>query len=192
VIKIILLNFLLLNFALAQDVSSRLKFKAQMDFGITHISTDTKATKTAAKSSSSFNQVELRPTLYYYPFEKIAIGLYYFQTTLIEDYNTSGFGGALKWHFLSRGTISESTIDNKKIIMTPTFSPYMDIGFKRQSFEGETIVVKYSGFEVGLGADWHMKNNYYINMCLRTSSLASGTSRSVFSQSLFVGFGKAI
>jgi len=177
--------------SMAVSIQSRAKFKAQLGFGITNVSATTKATDdTTTASSTQFTQIEIRPTLIFFPTTRLAMAIYYFQTSL-GDYSTSGFGANGRWYYLGRGTIEESFIDNKKISMTPTFAPYVEFGIKQQSFEAETINIKYSGFEVGLGTDWHLKNSYYLNFALQIGSLASGASRTVLSQSLLVAVGRA-
>jgi hypothetical protein len=167
-----------------------MKIKAELSGGLTFIAAKTKAAANSSNSSNiNISQLEMRPSLIYFLTNKIAATIYYFQTT-IGEYTTSGFGLNGRWYYLQRGTTEYSQFDNKKITLSPTLTPYLEVGFKKQEFEAETISIKYSGLELGLGADLHLKNDYYLKFALQIASMSSGSSRSVFSQSLLVGVGK--
>ncbi len=176
--------------AQADSYLSKERLSVDLSGGYFSMQVKKKATETAAASNTSFSQLELRPTLSYFLTPKLSVGLYYFQTTLIEDFNSNGFGIHGKWYFSKRGSVRDVMVENKKITLTPTWAPYVQASLKRQTLEGETVTVKFSGFEVGCGVDRHLKDGYFFNLQLQVSSMTSGSTRTATTQSLMGGIGK--
>ena len=74
----------------------------------------------------------------------------------------------------------------------PTFAPYIDLGGKRETLEAETVSVSFTGFDIATGIDWHWDHGYFFNLAISLTSQVSCKDRSLFSQSLMLGFGKAL
>ncbi len=186
------LIFLISAKALAFETSPVNNFKLQINTGVTRETLNSKASSSTTSTSESFNQIEVRPQATYFFTRSIAAGAYYFQKSLLADFNSSGMGAYLRYYYSGQSTALKYTLENKKIAETPTWAPYLQIGGKRETLEAETVSISFTGLDLALGVDWHWTDDYFFNFSANLTSQLSGTTRTLSSQSFLIGFGKAL
>ena len=174
----------------ASDLSSDNRFKLSISVGNPNDSLTVK-NDDKTETSTDFDQIEFRPTFVYFLNSRLAIGAYYFQKSILADFESNGLGGFARYYFLNDGTISRTKIENKTISLSPTWTPYIELGAKRETLEAGALSISFSGIEAAAGVDWHWRGDYFVNFAAYASSLVSGQSRSLTSTSVLLGFGKA-
>lgn len=178
--------------AFAFETSPVNNFKLQINTGLTRETLTTKASSSTNASSESFSQIELRPQATYFFTKNIAAGAYYFQKSLLADFNSSGMGAYLRYYYSGQSSAFKYTLENKKIAETPTWAPYLQIGGKRESLEAETVSISFTGLDLALGVDWHWTDDYFFNFSANLTTQLSGATRTLSSQSFMIGFGKSL
>lgn len=178
--------------AFAFETTPANNFKLQISTGLTHETLKSKGSTSTTEKTQSFNQFEVRPQVSYYFNKSIAAGAYYFQKSVLADFNSSGIGAFFRYYFASQNTALKYTLDNKIITETPTWAPYVQMGVKKETLEAETVSISFSGLDLSLGVDWHWMNDYFLNFSANLTSQVSGSSRTLSSQSFLIGFGKAL
>ena len=191
-IKILFSLFILNLGSLSALANSNHLMKAQLGFGFAREEIQTATSSTTNASNESFNQFEVRPQASYFLNPKLAIGGYYFYKSLLADFTSSGLGAYGRYYFKSINTVLSKKLDNKNITLTPTWTPYAQLGAKTETLEAETVSISFSGLEAGAGVDWHFTENYFLNFALNLSFQLSGDTRTLNSQSFLIGFGKAL
>lgn len=174
----------------ASDFATQNRFKLSLSLGNPNDSLSVKSTN-GSETNTDFDQIEFRPTLVYFLNNRFATGVYYFQKTILADFDSNGLGGFIRYYFLNDGTLSHSKLENKTITISPTWTPYFELGVKKETLEAGAVSISFSGFEVAAGVDWHWHNDYFVNFAAYRSSQLSGTSRALTSISFLLGFGKA-
>ncbi len=188
-IKFIFL-ILLPTFSYAASTRPLQNFKVQLNMGLSNDTLDSKSTS-GVTSSEKYNQMEFRPQGTYFLTDKWAVGAFYFQKSMIASFNSSGVGGFLRYYFTTNNTVTKHNIDNKKISQSPTISYFLQAGAKRETLEAESISYSFAGIEIAGGADWHFSEDYFLNATFNLGQQYSGTSKSLSTQSLLLGIGKA-
>ena len=146
----------------------------------------------SGSSAINFSQLEFRPQVIYFLSSDIAFGGYYFQKSLLADFNSFGIGAFIRYYYLGQGSVIKSKIENKTTTLAPTFAPYVDLGGKRETLEAETISVSFSGFDIATGVDWHWSHGYFFNLGISLTGQYSGRDRTLFSQTLMFGLGRSL
>jgi hypothetical protein len=178
--------------AFAFETSPVNNFKLQINTGLTQETLNTKASSTTTESTKSFNQIEIKPQATYFFTKNIAAGAYYFQKSLLADFNSSGIGAYLRYYYSGQSSVFKYTLENKKIAETPTWAPYLQIGGKRESLEAESLSISFNGLDLALGVDWHWTEDYFFNFSANLTNQFSGSTWTLSSQSFLIGFGKAL
>ena len=173
------------------DVTNFDHFNLQVNLGLSHETLNSKKSSSTEDSSESFNQFEMRPQLTYYFTNDLAAGVYYFQKSLLADFNSSGIGAFVRYYYLGRGSVLKSKLDNKKINQSPVWAPYVQLGGKRETLEAETVSISFTGFDLAAGVDWHWSKDYFLNFSASMSTQTSGATRDLTSQTFLIGIGKA-
>ena len=190
--KLFLFSFLFLPiYAQAYELFQDNNFKCQMNLGITNEILNSNSSSIGS-TKTNFSQFEFRPQVVYFFSPDIAVGGYYFQKSLLANFNSFGIGAFIRYYYLGQGSVIKSRIENKMATQAPTFAPYVDLGGKRETLEAETVSVSFTGFDIATGVDWHWSHGYFFNVAINLTSQISGKDRSLFSQSLMLGFGKAL
>lgn len=187
----LILFFLFITESLfAFDLSTGNRFKLAFGLGKT---TDSLTVKNSneTNTNTAFDQIEFRPAFIYFLNNRLAVGAYYFQKTFLADFNSNGLGGFSRYYFLNNGTISRTNLKNRTITLSPTWTPYVELGVKKERLEAGAVSISFSGFEAAAGIDWHWNSDYFVNFAAHTSSQLSGQSRSLTSISFLLGLGKA-
>jgi hypothetical protein len=191
--RILLTLIILFSFkAFAFETAPSNNFKLQINTGLTRETLNSKASSNTTSKSESFNQIEVRPQATYFFTKNIAAGAYYFQKSLLADFNSSGMGAYLRYYYSGQTTAFKYTLDNKKIAETPTWAPYLQIGGKRESLEAETVSISFTGLDLAIGVDWHWTDDYFFNLSANMTSQLSGNTRTLSTQAFLIGFGKAL
>lgn len=178
--------------ALCNDVAHFDHFNLQVNLGLSHETLKSKKSSSTEDSSESFNQIEMRPQLTYFFSNDLAAGVYYFQKSLLADFNSSGIGAFVRYYYLGQGSVLKSKLDNKKINQSPVWAPYVQLGGKRETLEAETVSISFSGFDLAAGVDWHWSKDYFLNFSASMSTQTSGATRDLTSQTFLIGIGKAL
>jgi hypothetical protein len=178
--------------ALCNDVAHFDHFNLQVNLGMSHETLNSKKSSSTEDSSESFNQIEMRPQLTYFFTNDLAAGVYYFQKSLLADFNSSGIGAFLRYYYLGKGSVLKSKLDNKKINQSPVWAPYVQLGGKRETLEAETVSISFTGFDLAAGVDWHWSKDYFLNFSASMSTQTSGATRDLSSQTFLIGIGKAL
>ena len=178
--------------ALCNDVAHFDHFNLQVNLGLSHETLKSKKSSSTENSSESFNQVEMRPQLTYFFTNDLAAGVYYFQKSLLADFNSSGIGAFVRYYYLGQGSVLKSKLDNKKINQSPVWAPYVQLGGKRETLEAETVSISFTGFDLAAGVDWHWSKDYFLNFSASMSTQTSGATRDLSSQTFLIGIGKAL
>ena len=178
--------------ALCNDVANFDHFNLQVNLGLSHETLKSKKSNSTEDSSESFNQVEMRPQLTYFFTNDLAAGVYYFQKSLLADFNSSGIGAFVRYYYLGQGSVLKSKLDNKKINQSPVWAPYVQLGGKRETLEAETVSISFTGFDLAAGVDWHWSKDYFLNFSASMSTQTSGATRDLSSQTFLIGIGKAL
>ena len=173
------------------DVTNFDHFNLQVNLGMSHETLNSKKSSSTEDSSESFNQFEMRPQLTYFFTNDLAAGVYYFQKSLLADFNSSGIGAFVRYYYLGRGSVLKSKLDNKKINQSPVWAPYVQLGGKRETLEAETVSISFTGFDLAAGVDWHWSKDYFLNFSASMSTQTSGATRDLTSQTFLIGIGKA-
>lgn len=184
--------FLLLwsGMGMTQTQGDRHFWKADLKVGLTQINVKTKQSSTTQAASTSYSQIEIRPGLQYFFNRKTSVSAYYFHTAIMKEYNSVGYGIGGRYYFYGMGTKIESTINDQVISQSPRFNLYGEVGYKRQSIEAENIDLKFNGFEVAVGAEKFLKDDWYCSLSFHPSFLKNGPNRSAITMSFLVGLGK--
>ncbi len=191
-IRFILFSFFLLSLhAHSYELFQNTNLKCQMNLGLTNEILNSNSSSSGS-TASNFSQLEFRPQVVYFLSSDIAVGGYYFQKSLLADFNSFGIGAFIRYYYLGQGSVIKSKIENKTTTLAPTFAPYVDFGGKRETLEAETISVSFSGFDIATGVDWHWSHGYFLNLGISLSSQLSGKDRSLFSQTIMFGLGKSL
>ena len=178
--------------ALCNDVAHFDRFNLQVNLGLSHETLNSKKSSSTEDSSESFNQIEIRPQLTYFLTNNLASGVYYFQKSLLADFNSSGIGAFLRYYYFGQGSVLKSKLDNKKINQSPVWAPYVQLGGKRETLEAETVSISFTGFDLAAGVDWHWSKDYFLNFSASMSTQTSGATRDLSSQTFLIGIGKAL
>jgi hypothetical protein len=178
--------------ALCNDVANFDHFNLQVNLGLSHETLKSKKSNSTEDSSESFNQVEMRPQLTYFFTNDLAAGVYYFQKSLLADFNSSGIGAFVRYYYFGQGSVLKSKLDNKKINQSPVWAPYVQLGGKRETLEAETVSISFTGFDLAAGVDWHWSKDYFLNFSASMSTQTSGATRDLSSQTFLIGIGKAL
>ena len=189
--SIILSLFFLSLPAHSYELFQNTNLKCQMNLGITNESL-TSNNSSSGSSVTNFSQFEFRPQVVYFFSPDIAVGGYYFQKSLLADFNSFGIGAFIRYYYLGQGSVIKSKIDNKATTMAPTFAPYIDLGGKRETLEAETVSVSFSGFDIATGVDWHWSHGFFLNLAISLSGQLSGKERTLSSQTVMFGLGKSL
>ena len=175
---------------LAFDMGTGNKFKLSFSVGNPNDGLTVK-TASGSETNSDFDQIEFRPTFVYFLNDRLAAGAYYFQKTILADFESNGIGGFFRYYFMNSGSVTHTKLENMRITSSPTWTPYVDLGVKKETLEAGAVSISFSGLEAAAGVDWHWKGDYFINTVVYVSSQVSGGSRSLTSMSFLLGFGKA-
>ena len=178
--------------ALCNDVAHFDHFNLQVNLGLSHETLKSKKSSSTEDSTESFNQVEMRPQLTYFFTNDLAAGVYYFQKSLLADFNSSGIGAFVRYYYFGQGSVLKSKLDNKKINQSPVWAPYVQLGGKRETLEAETVSISFTGFDLAAGVDWHWSKDYFLNFSASMSTQTSGATRDLSSQTFLIGIGKAL
>jgi hypothetical protein len=191
-IKVLLILLILNHVSLRAQASTNHLVKAQIGLGFARDEIQTTASSSTIASNKNYNQLEIAPQLNYFVDPNFAIGTYYFYKSFMANITSSGIGAYGRYYFKSINTVLSKKLDNKNLTLTPTWTPYAQLGAKTETLEAETVSISFSGLEAGGGVDWHFTENYFLNFALNLSFQLSGDTRTLNSQSFLIGFGKAL
>ncbi len=181
---------LVFHFSLKAMASEELLHKIQLGITSSHIGVDTKSSTTTEGASTSFNSISLNPIFNYFITPQSAATISYFKS-LSGKYATSGASIGYKYYFLQGTTVLTET-ENKKIKVSPTWSPYVSLSYKLLTISADDGKIDFDGLEVEAGTDYQISELYYLNIKASYGRLTSGSTRNSSPIGLGFAVGKSL
>jgi hypothetical protein len=179
--------FLTCDFAKAFPAES-LDHKFQLGINSSTLKVDTKSSSSTTSASTSFNTIDLAPTFIYFLNSQTSATVSYYKS-ITGKYLASGAIGSFRY-YLNQGTKLTIKSDQKKIIVMPSWSPYLSFGYQLLTISDDNGSIDFDGFEVEAGIDYHINESFYTNLKFSSSQLTSGSTRTASHQVIGFAFGK--
>jgi hypothetical protein len=182
-----------LAFFLSCDVakafsSESFDHKFQLGFNSSTLKVDTKSSSSTTSASTSFNTIDLAPTFIYFLNSQSSATISYLKS-ISGKYLVSGVIGSYRY-YLNQGTKTTIKSDQKKIVVMPTWSPYLSFGYQLLTISDDNGSIDFDGFEFEAGVDYHINESFYTNLKFSSSQLTSGSTRTASPKVIGIAFGK--
>jgi hypothetical protein len=166
------------------------KLNLQMNGAMSSTSVNTKASDTTEATTASLTHVGFSPEVKYFLSQKLCLDFNYFSLTEASDNSQSnGYGLGVNYYFYGNGVSEILKLGNTEVYKTPGLSMFAGLDYKTRSLEAETLIIKFNGFHLKAGLDYHLNHHLFLTGSLGMDSLTSGETRTLTSTVIQAGLG---
>jgi hypothetical protein len=126
------------------------------------ISLESEDSSSSELTSSSFTMAGTNLNIDYFYSSKWAFHFnYYIAMILSIDAEVQGFDIGVKY-YLKDGASKDIEFSGSSLQMDPKYSYFLFANASTKNFQFAAVSLKFQGFELGAGFDWHLNKNYFL------------------------------